>query len=246
VPSFQHSGRPASVPALKEGDIGFARIVEVQRLAAATAGWKTQPRPVPTDRAARFWWQVPALRHVAMRTLPFAAGPLVPVPVIAAALGHRWWIAVTIALAVGALELLVLTRNPRRVFAVRNEPARPWRYVRFVDPAGTPGLMLFSAFDDGAPAAVLPLTSHTAADGVPVDGVARVHGAVRAGAAVLPVIGGHAYWPSTPAVAMPPAALRNMLNRYLGTMPRPAGSAGQVIDMPADRPGTDGDHGQVA
>lgn len=202
------------MPLFGEGDIGFARIVEVQRMRAATEGWDISPRSAPGAADARFWWQVPQLRSATMRLFPMAAGPLVPAPVVATTMGRYWWIPVAVALAVGVLEALWLTRIPRRVFAVRKDKPRPWRYVRFLDAAGNPGLMLFSQFDDGPPAAVLPLASRTAADGLPVDGIADVHGPVRAGEVVLPVIEGRAYWPITPAQAMPPGAVRNLLNAY--------------------------------
>ncbi|HEY2834449.1 MAG TPA: hypothetical protein VGJ14_18660 [Sporichthyaceae bacterium] len=210
------------MPFFGEGDIGFARIVEVQRMRAATEGWDTSPRSGPADDGARFWWQVRRLRQATTRLLPMATGPLVPAPVLAATLGRYWWIAAAAGLAVGMVEALWLTRTPRRLFAVRKQQPRPWRYVRFVDAAGNPGLLLFSHFDDGAPAALLPLPSRTAADGLPVDGVAHVHGSVRAGEAVLPVIGGRAYWPATPAQAVPPAVVRNVLNSHNHTAPRRA------------------------
>ncbi|MGQ0844652.1 MAG: hypothetical protein ACT4QF_11000 [Sporichthyaceae bacterium] len=114
------------------------------------------------------------------------------------------------------LRLFRLRREYRGLWLVHREAARPWRYVRFVDPLGVPALLLFSQFDDGPPAAVLPLAPPaTVADGLPVAGTAMVHGQVRDLSPVLPVVDGRPLWALTPAQAVEPELVRDLLNGYL-------------------------------
>ncbi len=122
------------------------------------------------------------------------------------------------ALAAGliAARLLRLRRDLAGLVKARCGPARPWRYVRFVDPAGGVGLMLFSRLDDGPPVAVLPLAPlGEAAERLPVTGEAFVHGEVVDRGLAVPVIAGHTCWPLGRAAAMPPEIVRNLVNGNL-------------------------------
>jgi hypothetical protein len=213
-----------SVPELGDGEVTFTRIVEVQRMRADADGWDVTPRAAPAEESARFWWQVPALRRSTRRQLPVAIVPLLPVPIVARIVGQYWWLVLAAGASFALLRAFGLIEQQRRLFSVREEQPRNWRYVRFVDPAGNPGLMLFSQFEHGAPAALLPLASAGAADGLPVDGIAQIHGLVREGEALLPVIDGRPCWPGSPARAMPADLVRDLLNGYVrtgvGTQPR--------------------------
>lgn len=122
----------------------------------------------------------------------------------------------------GPYRIERVRRLARSLWLVHREPARPWRYVRFVDPVGVPALLLFSQFDDGPPTAVVPLAPpDSVADGLAVTGTAMVHGKVQDGAPVLPVVEGRALWALTPAQAVPPEMVRDLINGYLRDPGRP-------------------------
>lgn len=131
--------------------------------------------------------------------------------------------AVVAALALGLIagRLLRLRRELAGLLRARAGPGRPWRYVRFIDPLGGAGLMLFSRLDDGPPVALLPLAPlGDAAAGFPVTGEAEVHGEVVDHGLAVPVIGGRTCWPLGRAAAVPPEIVRCLVNGDLPTAPR--------------------------
>lgn len=132
--------------------------------------------------------------------------------------GLRRVVATTGAAAtlLGGFALVRARRVHRAMRGIRRaygEPGRPWRYVRFIDPEGSPGLMLFSVLDDGPPAYLLPLASlESQPGGLPVVGTVDVHGEIGDGATVVPVVGGRPLWPAGLAEIVPPEIVRDLVN----------------------------------
>jgi hypothetical protein len=121
-----------------------------------------------------------------------------------------------LALGLAAGRLLRLRRDLAGLLKARAGPGRPWRYVRFVDPLGGPGIMLFSRLDDGPPVALLPLAPlGDTGSTLPVTGEAEVHGDVSVRGIAVPVIGGRTCWPLGRAAAAPPEIVRGLVNGSL-------------------------------
>jgi hypothetical protein len=116
------------------------------------------------------------------------------------------------ALGLAAGRLLRLRRDLAGLLKARSGPGRPWRYVRFVDPVGGPGILLFSRLDDGPPVALVPLAPLDDAAGLPVTGEAEVHGDVTDRGLAVPVIGGRTCWPLGRAASAPPEIVRGLVN----------------------------------
>jgi hypothetical protein len=105
----------------------------------------------------------------------------------------------------------------------REQPGRTWRYVRFLDPVGNPGLMIFSRWDDGPPEYLLPLHPFDPEDEEPgVVGTVDLHGEVGDGATLVPVIDGRTLWPAGVAEVVPPDIVRDLVN---GSLPAARPSA---------------------
>ncbi len=130
-------------------------------------------------------------------------------------------LAAGIAVTFAATRVRRVHRAMRDLRRVRGEPGRPWRFVRFVGPNNVPGLMLFSQWEDAPPTVLVPLNPLDGGpDGLPVSGIADIHGEVTDGAHVVAVVDGRTLWPVSPAQDVPPDLVRSLVNGESNIDPR--------------------------
>jgi hypothetical protein len=226
---------------LGEGEVCWSRISTLIAERATAEGWGVTagaiPAPVVPDRR---WWRVAALRRVAaVSAVPGALSVLLLWTGLA--VGTQDWFS-TIGLGrngVAGAVLVVLgalgigrrvhrgVHHVRAVAGLRREPARAWRYVRFLDPSGAPGLMLFSRLGDPAPQVLVPLAPlGVLGDVLPLHGDVDVYGEVADGALLVPVIDGHTCWPIGTAEQVPAEVVRRFTN---AAVPPPRAGADRAV-----------------
>jgi hypothetical protein len=239
IAAARHTRMPAPRPAadrLGEGEACWSRISAVITERATAEGWGVTAAAVPPALVPdRRWWREATLRRIATASLvPNVRSTLLLVAGLT--VGTVPWFT-TVGLSrevmVGAV-LVVLgvlgigrgvhraVRHVRAVARLRRGPARTWRYVRFLDPSGAPGLMLFSRLGDPAPQVLVPLAPlGVLGDALPLHGEADVYGEVGDGGLAVPVIEGHTCWPLGTAEQVPAEVVRRFSNAALPA-PRPA------------------------
>lgn len=117
-----------------------------------------------------------------------------------------------IALGLSAYRIANAIVRQRRSFRLRGLPSTSWLYVGFFDPRGVPGLVLCSPQGLRKPAALIPLLNYEPVMArIPTAGEVQVHGEVRSGGRVLPVVAGHVLWPMGAAVTLPSDAISELV-----------------------------------